>query len=99
VGLVSRTRCSVLHAAPQSRDRYECCLRYGSAAHRFARATRCAASGARLEAGHYFPGGAIQIFHNVAGPAWPWKNRCVVIANRSALGAFAVIHASQVGSR
>jgi hypothetical protein len=37
-GFVSRARCSVLHAAPQNRDRYECCLRYdpGSAAHRFA---------------------------------------------------------------
>ena len=47
----------------------------------------------------YFPGGAIQIFHSVDGPAWPWKNRCVVIASRSAFGAFASIHASQVGSR
>src|SRR4051794_40125855 len=44
VGLVSRTRCGILHAAPQSRDRYGC-NGPGSAAHRFASATRCAASG------------------------------------------------------
>src|SRR6202035_4535711 len=46
---VSRTRCSVIDAAPQSRDH---CFRHaamgpGSAAHRTARAARCAASGAR----------------------------------------------------
>src|SRR3954465_14959231 len=46
---VSRTRCGILHAAPQSRDRTKHRAMYGpgSAAHRFARATRCAASGAR----------------------------------------------------
>src|SRR4051812_4028636 len=46
---VSRTRCGILHAAPQSRDRTEHRALYGpgSAAHRFARATRCAASGER----------------------------------------------------
>ena len=53
---------------------------------------------AALPARH-FPGGAIQIFHSVDGPAWPWKNRCVVIASRSAPGAFAFIHVSQAGSR
>jgi hypothetical protein len=33
--LVSRTRCGILHAAPQSRDRTKLCVRYGpgSAAH------------------------------------------------------------------
>ena len=42
---VSRTRCGILHAAPQSRDRTKRRVRYGpgSAAHRFASATRCAA--------------------------------------------------------
>jgi hypothetical protein len=53
--IVSRTRCSVLHAAAQSRDRNEHRALYGpgSAAHRSARATRCAASGEqRVSAGH-----------------------------------------------
>src|SRR6185369_16579237 len=45
-GPVSRTRCSVLHAVPQSRDPF-CGLGPGSAAHHAARAARCAASGAR----------------------------------------------------
>jgi hypothetical protein len=46
--LVSRTRCSVLHAAPQSRDPDFCCNgpRIRSAPRR-EDAARCAASGAR----------------------------------------------------
>src|SRR4051812_25944435 len=47
--LVSRTRCGILHAAPQSRDRtkHRLFVTAPDAAHRFASATRCAASGAR----------------------------------------------------
>jgi hypothetical protein len=96
---VSRTRCGILHAAPQSRDRHEhrrlVRPRLCSAPLRKCYALRCV-RGTKLP---YLPGGAIQIFHSVDGPAWPWKNRCVVIASRSAPGAFAFIHASQVGSR
>ena len=46
-GVVSRTRCGILHAASQSRDRTNARVRNGpgSAAHRVARAARCAASG------------------------------------------------------
>ena len=96
---VSRARCGILHAASQNRDPgfFEQQITGAPALQRTASrsATRCAASGARS----YFPGGASQIFHSVDGPAWPWKKRCVVIASRSAPGAFASIHASQVGSR
>ena len=49
---VSRTRCGILHAAPQSRDRTKRCVRTAPAQQRTAsrRATRCAASGARVGA-------------------------------------------------
>ena len=42
---VSRTRCSVLHDAPQSRDPASAKMDLGSAAHHAASAARCAASG------------------------------------------------------
>jgi hypothetical protein len=44
-GIVSRTRCSVLHAAPQSRDHHKCRTRWAPDQQRTAK--RCAASGAR----------------------------------------------------
>ena len=49
LNLVSRTRCGILHAAPQSRDRYERCASTAPALQRTTprSATRCAASGAR----------------------------------------------------
>ena len=39
------------------------------------------------------------MFQLIAGPGRPWKKRCVVMVRRSALAAFASIHAVQALNR